>query len=199
MRRRPVFVLAVAAVMTIAAACDGGGDEESTTTSTSSTRPSTTTSTTGASTSTTAAGPPTCATSQLAAVISEPSAGAGQRTATVTFTNNGSSPCTMFGYIGMQLLDAQGDDVPTNVVRTPGTRQLVTLEPGGQAYTTIQWGVVATGNEPTDGPCEPEPAEVEITSPNATTSLVQPWNNGPVCAEGTINTVPVMPGAPPQQ
>lgn len=105
----------------------------------------------------------------------------------------------MYGYIGMQLLDGQGNAVPTNVVRTPGTEQLVTLEPGGQAYTTIQWGVIATGNEPSNGPCEPDPAEVEITSPNATTSLVQPWTYGPVCAQGTINTVPVMPGAPPQQ
>jgi hypothetical protein len=103
----------------------------------------------------------------------------------------------MFGYIGLQLLDAQGDAVPTNVVRTPGTEALVTLDPGGQAYTTLQWGVIASGNEPDDGPCEPDPAEIEITSPNETTSLVQPWDNGPVCAEGEINTIPVVAGAPP--
>ena len=42
------------------------------------------------------------------------------------------------------------------------------------------------------------PTSVKL-SPNATTSLVQPWTYGPVCAQGTINTVPVMPGAPPQQ
>jgi hypothetical protein len=103
----------------------------------------------------------------------------------------------MFGYIGLQLLDAQGDDVPTDVVRSAGREALVTLDPGGQAYTTLRWGVIASGNEPDDGPCEPDPAEIEITSPNETTSLVQPWDNGPVCAEGEINTVPVVAGAPP--
>jgi hypothetical protein len=177
--------------VTIAAACDGGGDSEPTTTTSSSTT------TTAPAPSTTAGGPPTCATSQLAATISEPDAGAGQRNAFVTFTNNGSAPCTMFGYIGLQLLDAQGDDVPTDVVRSAGPEALVTLDPGGQAYTTLQWGVIASGNEPDDGPCEPDPAEIEITSPNETTSLVQPWDNGPVCAEGEINTVPVVAGAPP--
>ena len=44
-----------------------------------------------------------------------------------------------------------------------------------------------------------EPGAVEITSPNATSSLIQPWNNGPVCGQGEINTVPVVAGAPPQQ
>jgi hypothetical protein len=138
-------------------------------------------------------------TTQLAATISEPDAGAGQRNAFLTFTNNGSAPCTMLGYIGLQLLDAQGDEIPTDVVREPGPRNLVTLNPGGQAYTTLQWGVIASGNEPDDGPCEPNPSQIEITSPNATTSLVQPWGNGPVCAQGEINTVPVVAGAPPAQ
>jgi hypothetical protein len=190
-RRRAGLVIAVLGFVTIAAACDGGGDSEPTTTTSSSTT------TTAPAPSTTAGGPPTCATSQLTATISEPDAGAGQRNAFVTFTNNGSAPCTMFGYIGLQLLDAQGDDVPTDVVRSAGPEALVTLDPGGQAYTTLQWGVIASGNEPDDGPCEPDPAEIEITSPNETTSLVQPWDNGPVCAEGEINTVPVVAGAPP--
>jgi hypothetical protein len=198
MRRRIVIGICVLAVAALAAACDGGGDEESTTT-TSSTSTSSTTSTTGASTTTTQPAVPICATSELAATISEPDAGAGQRNAFVTFTNNGSAPCTMFGYIGLQLLDGSGNQIPTDVVRTPGPENTVTLEPGGQAYTTIQWGVIASGNEPDDGPCEPNPAQIEITSPNATTSLVQPWNNGPVCAQGQFNTVPVLPGAPPPQ
>lgn len=196
MRRRTRLVVAVLAITALAAACDGGGDSEPTTTTSSST--STTTTSAPAST-TTAAGPPTCMTSQLAATISEPDAGAGQRNAFVTFTNNGTAPCTMFGYIGLQLLDGDGDAVPTDVVRTPGPESLVTLDPGGQAYTTIHWGAMPTGNEPDDGPCEPDPAEIEITSPNETTSLVQPWDNGPVCSQGEIDTVPVVAGAPPAQ
>ena len=200
MRRRAGIVIAALAVVALAAACGGGGDEEATTT-TSSTTSSSTTTTTGAPASTTTTVPavPTCVTSQLAATISEPDAGAGQRNASVTFTNNGGAPCTMFGYIGLQLLDGSGADIPTDVVRGPGPKNLVTLNPGGQAYTTLQWGAIASGNEPDDGPCEPNPAQIEITSPNATSSLTQPWNNGPVCAQGEIDTVPVVAGAPPQQ
>jgi Protein of unknown function (DUF4232) len=191
-------VLTVAA---IAAACGGGGDEEPTTTTSSTTTSSSTTTTTGAAASTTTTVPavPTCATSQLAAAISEPDAGAGQRNAYVTFTNNGGAPCTMFGYVGLQLLDSSGDDIPTDVVRGPGPNDLVTLNPGGQASTTLQWSAIASGNEPDDGPCEANPAQIEITSPNATSSLTQPWNNGPVCGQGEINTVPIVAGAPPQQ
>lgn len=195
--RRIGLVMAVLAITALGAACDGGGDSESTTTTSSTSTSST--SSTSVSTTTTAAGPPTCATSQLAATISEPDAGAGQRNAYLTFTNNGSSPCTMIGYVGLQLLDAQGDDVPTDVVRDPGPKDLVTIAPGAQAYTTLHWGAIASGNEPDDGPCEPNPAQIEITSPNETTSLVQPWTNGPVCGQGEIDTVPVVAGAPPAQ
>jgi hypothetical protein len=34
-------------------------------------------------------------------------------------------------------------------------------------------------------------------SPNETTSLVQPWSNGPVCAQGELTTVPLQLGAGP--
>lgn len=192
------MIALVAACGIVLAACDGGGDSESTTTtSSSSTTSSSTTTTTvaAAATTTVPAGPATCQTNQLAAAISEPDAGAGQRNSKLVFTNNGQTACTMEGYIGLQLQTSNGQNIPTNVVRTPGQPTLVTLQPGGQAFTTLSWGVVATGNEPDNGPCEVDPDQIEITSPNATTSLVQPWPNGPVCAQGTFNTVPVAAGA----
>ena len=179
----------------VLAACDGGGDTTPTTTSTSTS--STTTTTAAAATTTVPAGPPVCQTTQLAAAISPPDAGAGQRNSTLVFTNNSQNTCTMKGYIGAQLQTSNGQNIPTNVVRTPGTPTLVTLPPGGQAFTTLNWGVIASGNEPDNGPCQVNPAQIEITSPNATASLVQPWPNGPVCAQGTFNTVPVAPGAAP--
>jgi len=195
-------IAAVGVCGLVLAACGGGDDSASkaTTTSSTTTEPSTTT-TTGApaSTTTTNAGPPTCQADQLSAAISAPDAGAGSRNATLAFTNTGQTPCTMTGYVGLQLLFQDGTSVPTDVVRTPGDATLVTLQPGGQAYTTLQWGVIATGNEPQNGPCEPTAAQIEITSPNATTSLLQPWPNGPVCAQGTFNTVPVAPGGGPPQ
>jgi hypothetical protein len=185
----------------VLAACGGGDDETATTTSSSSSTTSSTTTTTVAAQSTTTAppGPGTCQTNQLAAAISPPDAGAGQRNSTLAFTNNSQATCTMTGYVGLQLQTSNGQDIPTNVVRTPGQSTLVTLAPGAQAYTTLSWGVIPSGNEPQNGPCEANPAQIEITSPNATTSLVQPWPNGPVCAQGTFNTVPVAAGGGPPQ
>jgi hypothetical protein len=191
--RRRSLVIAVIAVATLAAACDGGGDSAPTTTTSSST------STTGpVPTTATTAGIPTCATNNLAATISAPEAGAGQRNAVLTFTNNGPGPCTQIGYVGLQLLSQNGQSIPTDVVRDPSQpTSLITLAPGGQSYTTLQWGVIPSGNEPADNPCEADPAQIEITSPNETTSLVQPWPNGPVCGQGEFTTVPVALGAGP--
>jgi hypothetical protein len=112
------------------------------------------------------------------------------RRSTVLVTNNGPEACTMFGYIGMQLLGPGNSRIPTNVVRDPSDpKTLVTLPPGGgQAFTTIQWGVVPSGNEPQNGPCQPNPSNVPVYSPNGTGPLVQPWPNGPVCQQGQITT-----------
>jgi hypothetical protein len=105
----------------------------------------------------------------------------------------------MNGYVGLQLQTQNGQAIPTNVVRGQGPGGLVTLQVGGQAYTTLHWGVIPSGNEPGNGPCEANPAQIAITPPNATTSLVQPWGNGPVCEQGTFNTVPVQSGGGPPQ
>jgi hypothetical protein len=134
--------------------------------------------------------------SQLAAQLTQGSPGAGQRYATIVFTNNSPQPCTMFGYIGMQLLGANDATIPTNVVRSPGNPTTVTLAAnGGQSSTTLQWGAINGQGDNQDGPCQPTPEQVEITPPNDTTHLVQPWTFGPVCEQGTINTTPVVAGA----
>lgn len=193
----------VSSLAVIAAACGGGDSSQSdTTTTSSSTSTSTTTSTTGAPapTTTTQPGPTTCQTTALAATISEPDAGAGQRQSTLVFTNNGPVPCTMFGYIGMQLLGPGNQQIPTNVVRDPSiAKTLVTLDPGGgQAFTTLQWGVIASGNEPQDETgCQPDPSQVALTPPNEGDSLFQPWPNGPVCNGGRFTIDPMQPGSGP--
>jgi hypothetical protein len=114
----------------------------------------------------------------------------------VVFTNTGAQPCTMLGYIGMQLLGASNAKIPTNVVRVPGVPvNLVTLPPGGKSSSALQWGAIPGPGEPTTGPCEPDPQQVQITPPNETHQLVVPWSGGPVCEQGTINAKPVQLGA----
>lgn len=202
--RRGLIVL-VSAIAVVAAACGGDDSSQSdttTTSSSSSTSTSTSTSTTGAPapTTTTQPGPTTCQTTALAATIGNLDAGAGQRHATLVFTNNGPVPCTMFGYIGMQLLGPGNQKLPTNVVRDPSIpKSLVTLNPGGgQAFTTLQWTVIASGNEPQDETgCQPNPSQVALTPPNESDSLFQPWPNGPVCNGGQFRTDPMQPGGGP--
>jgi Protein of unknown function (DUF4232) len=207
MRRYGVVI--VLALGLTAAACGGGDDSSVATDSTTSS--STTTSTVPATTTTTSPPgpttptqpkPTTCQVANLAAQQVEGSPGAGQRYATITFTNNGSIACTMYGYIGLKLLGQGNTAVPTNVVRDPTIpKQLVTLAPkGGQSYTTLHWGVIPSGNEPDNGPCEPTAQQILITPPNETQSFTQPWTFGVVCQQGQISTDPVQPGAaPPSQ
>lgn len=199
MRRWSVILLAI--LVSVALAACGGSDgsgkrkKRSTTTTTTS---STTTSSTPTTTTTTTAPDTTCKTSNLAAKLNEGSPGAGQRYATLVFTNNGGQPCTMVGFIGMQLRGSGGSTLPTNVVRNADVPTMtVTLAPNESAFTMLHWGIVAGAGEPNDAPCQPTPTQVEITPPNETDFLVQPWTFGEVCQQGMIDVDTMQPGTGP--
>jgi Protein of unknown function (DUF4232) len=196
--RRGGVVIALA--IAVAAAACGGGDDASVTTDTTTSSSTTTTTSPPGPTTTTQPELTTCQVANLAAQQQQGSPGAGQRYATITFTNNGPTACTMFGYIGLQLLGPGSTKVPTSVVRdTDIPKKLVTLPPGGgQSYTTLHWGAVPSGNEPDTGPCEPTAQQILITPPNETHSLTQPWTFGVVCQQGQIDTEPVQSGPAPQ-
>jgi hypothetical protein len=178
-------------------ACGGGGDKKTTTTSSSTTTSSTTT-TTASPVSTTPPPVTTCLISQLSASLIDGTAGAGQRYATIVFTNNSNRPCLMFGFIGMQLLTNGGNAMlPTDVVRNEGVvpKAEITLPAnGGQAFTTLHWSVVSGVGEPQDVQCQPTPDTVQITPPNEGDFLVQPWALGFVCQMGRIDVNPVQLG-----
>jgi hypothetical protein len=192
-QRKPTVTRSTILIAAVAlAACSGGGSgtnkHRTTTTTTSSST------TTTAAPTTTGVGSSTCLVGQLAVTLTPGSPGAGQRYATVTFTNNGTRACTMFGYIGMQLLGAGSSPIPTNVVRdTDQPKTTVTLAPGGKSFTTLHWAGIPVGSE--GNPCEPVPQQVQITPPNETHFLVAPWTQDSVCGHGTIDTEPVRPGA----
>ncbi len=183
----------------------GGGDDTPTTTTTSSTSTTTTTAapvttTLAPAVTTTVAAVTTCQIEQISATLSASDAGAGQRYANLAFTNNSAKACTMFGYIGMQLLTNNGNAfLPTDIVRNENvTKAEITLVPnGGQAYTTLHWSVVGGVGEPQDVQCQPTPDKVQITPPNEDDFLVQPWTLGFVCQMGKIDVNPVRAGAGP--
>jgi hypothetical protein len=185
------------------ASCSSGGSPTTTTTTTSTT--GSTTSTTGSSTSTTtttsatttstAAGVSTCQPSQLQVVPQQGTGAAGTIYETINLTNASSGSCTLKGYPGMQLLNAQGGNIPTTVVRggmqfpAPAANQppaLITLASQQTATFALSYEDVPVGNETS---C-PMSAKAQITPPTDFSFVTVTLAIGP-CGNGTVHVSPV--------
>jgi hypothetical protein len=119
---------------------------------------------------------PRCHTSDLTGsfTVVRGSAGAGNIVYNLDLKNTSSHPCTVYGYPGMQLLDAQHKPLPTTVQRSPiVAKTYVTLIPNGDASASARFSPDVPGpGEPVSGACEPTAAYTEITAPDETTQLV---------------------------
>jgi hypothetical protein len=155
----------------------------------------TTATTTTASTS---AGPTTCQASQLRASRVASSAAAGHIAVTYGLTNASAATCTLFGYPGLQMLDASGRPIPTQVshggsftfpVETP---MLVTMSAGAQASFFLGYADVPSGNETS---C-PQSARLDITPPGST-GTVQLADQIAPCGRGSVTVSPVHAGTAP--
>lgn len=131
-----------------------------------------------------AASTPRCHTADVSAKVGAVDAGAGQRNATLTLTNRSGHTCRTAGYVGLQLATAAGGKIPTSTKRTGGSAPTVTLRPGAKAVATLAWTVVATGSEPTNGPCERSATDLLVIPPDETTQTTTAWTQGPVCNRG---------------
>jgi Protein of unknown function (DUF4232) len=173
--------------VSVLAACAGSSGRSASTTTTASVARS--------STSGPAAPRPACQTGQLQVSLVGPDAGAGQRYVTLVLTNAGGT-CQTVGYVGLQLLGPGGVAIPTDVARVAGPVASVTLPPGGQASTPLHWAGIPLSDEAQTGPCEPMPAQVEVTPPNQTQFLTAAWSFDPVCGHGHIDVQPLVAGVP---
>jgi hypothetical protein len=135
--------------------------------------------------------PPRCHTGDVSATLTQGSPGAGQRYATLTLANRSGHACQVYGYVGMLLLDASGQPLPTSVVRTPPSPSRVVVQPGGQVSAQMHWTVVPGPDESQAGACEPAPASAMVTPPDETTQLAVPWTMGAVCLHGRIEVTPL--------
>lgn len=125
------------------------------------------------------------------------SAGAGQVELTIQMTNVSSSVCSMYGYPGMELLDANGNALPTNVIRAGVTfvtntaankaPTRVTVAPNAVAEFALRYEDVPVGNETS---C-PTSTSSRITPPNDYTYSVVPLKIM-ACGGGTIHVSPVF-------
>lgn len=173
----------------------------STTTSPSSTVSTTSTSTTAAPvTTSSAAGPGRCRTSELRATASSAGVAAGSVGQTITWHSTATASCSLDGYPGLLMLDAQGRPLTTVVHRGSGTTvaarpvTLVTLSPGGTASFDLGYHD-ATGFSGA-APC-PTSAQLEVTAPNAYQHLVIADRLSPYGPCGAITVSPVYAGSGP--
>jgi hypothetical protein len=143
------------------------------------------------------AGPDRCHTPQLYISPIGGEAAAGTQHTTFALTNVWATACTLYGYVGGQMLDAQGAPLPTNVVRGQGTASIndapqhFTLFPGASATFVAEWSDVPHGNETS---C-PIAARLEVTPPDETTFQVVPLpaRGFAPCNAGTLHVSPVRP------
>ena len=142
-------------------------------------------------------------------------AAAGNIGATIEVRNKSNRDCDLYGYAGMQLLDAAGQPLATNVVwstnsfflAAPAVEEAVGLPAGttpitpdrpipGHAYIPISWNDVLD-------PCS-NAAQLKVTPPDARTSLVisaVPPSGSPsllfVCSGGTLFVNPTRAAVVP--
>jgi hypothetical protein len=134
-----------------------------------------------------------CHTAGLSLIAGTPNAGAGNFVTTFMFKNNTNVSCTMVGFPGARLLDAQNNALPTNVVRggnffpshpTPTT---VTVPAGGTASFQMHWEDVPVGNETS---C-PTSAFLQVTPPNEFDPITIPMQIT-ACNHGELDVSPVF-------
>jgi hypothetical protein len=145
-----------------------------------------------------------CDTADLEMQLIKEAAAAGNIGGTIEIRNKSNRNCDLYGYAGMQLLDAAGRPLATKVVwstnsfflPTPATEDAVGLPAGtvpitperpipGHAYIPVSWNDVLE-------PCS-DAAQLKVTPPDATTSVVisaVPPAGSPslmyVCSGGTL-------------
>jgi hypothetical protein len=166
----------------------GAGGSGQDTTTAAPTDPANPTGTTGTTGTSGTSGTARCRTVDLRLSLRNLDAGAGQRYLSIVLTNSTRSTCRVYGYGGIQLVDAAGRAVPTKQVREASTPpRLVTLAPGASAYSAVHWTAIASGAEPESGACEPVAHALRVIPPDEHAALSATWTYGSVCGAGRID------------
>lgn len=155
------------------------------------------------------AGTAGCTVSQLTLRVHDKTAATSHYGVIFTFHNASATTCTLYGFPGLQLLDAQGRPLPTSVnwgsdyVVHPQQPTLVALRPGDEASFTLG----ATSPDPYGLTC-PTSSQLLVTPPNETRSLTiayalssaegtDPDGGHPVCGRVTVSPVYAGAGSQP--
>ena len=192
-RAGAVLAVAVAAAACSSPAHHGGGASTTAAPPTSGVAPST-------STSAAAGGALAhCQPVDLAGSLLGSQGAAGTIEITIALRNATATPCALEGYPGLALVDAAGNQLPSQVV--PGgslsfddfPKAPVTIGPGQSAYFNVGYSDVPAGGETT---C-PTSASLWVTPPDDVTHLVLPAQLM-VCDGGKLTTSPLFAQGSPQ-
>ncbi|WP_407563420.1 DUF4232 domain-containing protein [Streptomyces sp. 184] len=141
---------------------------------------------------------PWCRTDDLSASVRALNSAAGNRYAALVLTNDSDAACRTRGWTGLQLVKADGTDVPTRTVRDRSrTPSMQTLAPGSSAWSRLHWTVVAGNADDASGTCRPKPAELEVIPPDTYHHTDTAWQLGEVCDAGRIEALPLAKGDGP--
>jgi Protein of unknown function (DUF4232) len=127
-----------------------------------------------------------CHTGGLTGDVEARDSAPGQRYAALGLKNTTSTACTLYGYPGLQLVDANGAARPTTVVRDRSVApRSVVVKPGQTAWALLRWTVIPADDEAADH-CAPDPASLRVIPPDETTRLTTEFDYGAVCQHGRV-------------
>jgi hypothetical protein len=130
-----------------------------------------------------------CTSGSLFGSIEPMDSAAGGRYVTLVVKNKGQQDCTLKGFGGLELVNYNKEPLPTTANRNLDPQPvLVTLAPGEEAGKILRWTVVPTGDEPTEGPCQPQATGINVQPPDEETSFRVDYEFGSICDHGTIDT-----------
>lgn len=130
-----------------------------------------------------------CTADLLSGTIEAMDSAAGNRYVTLVVKNSSQQTCSLKGFGSIDLLDLKKQEMPTNAARSLDPQPvLVTLKPGKEAGKILHWSVIATGDEPTAGPCQPPATGLNVTPPDETEPFQVDYEFGSVCDHGKIDT-----------
>ncbi|GAC1337094.1 MAG: DUF4232 domain-containing protein [Candidatus Dormibacteria bacterium] len=143
----------------------------------------------------TVAAPQRCHTTDVAVEFLPAQGATGHSVRSVALRNAGGGTCTVYGYVGMQLLDGAGHFLPTVVQRGGGmlgtpAPAVVSLAPMAIAYFEVEYSSVQSG----PSAC-PTSAQVEVTPPDETTYVIVRAQLAP-CADGRLSITALHAGPP---
>lgn len=146
-----------------------------------------------ASTGSSATSAPTCRVDQLDLMNEHSGIAAGNIGVELAFHNHGTSACSLSGYPGVQLLDAQGHTATTHQQQVTSAKtfknqsvRTVTVAAGARAYFKVEWEDMSVEG------CQSS-SSASITPPNATSALTTSLRV--TSCNGAIATSPVEPSA----